>query len=402
MRLAIAAVIAAACGHPDARARQPSSQPSSQPLAQPAPEPAVAPVAPEPRQPSPTADPNADQQVRLAAIQKAMNDLTPAMQACWASVAVERFDIFGELQAFVEIEKTGAKVTFTSDSAHHPKLAACVAQVLAKYPWAPPLYGQAIKLPFRFHSQDGQNAIDRALVPWNGQDKVAVAVLLDEANSNNAAASMFELAIAGGGTTELRASQRAELWYFLGPGEVRIGTAKRTVAAGDMMYVPTAGGREVAATAGDLHAMIVAVPGGREGAARAGALPTPTMQVKSGYVGPVFLPAKDAKSYPRGGGSVAIFAEPATIKDKTLAASILELPAGAAIPEHVHAKESELLYMLAGNGTLTVKGVAQPVTATSVVQIPPDTKHAFTATTAVRAVQIYTPAGPEQRFKAKP
>ena len=43
-----------------------------------------------------------------------------------------------------------------------------------------------------------------------------------------------------------------------------------------------------------------------------------------------------------------------------------------------------------------------PVTATSVIQIPPSTKHAFVATAAVRAVQIYTPAGPEQRFKQKP
>jgi hypothetical protein len=34
-----------------------------------------------------------------------------------------------------------------------------------------------------------------------------------------------------------------------------------------------------------------------------------------------------------------------------------------------------------------------------VVQIPPNTPHAFTASAAVRAVQVYTPAGPEQRFK---
>jgi hypothetical protein len=39
------------------------------------------------------------------------------------------------------------------------------------------------------------------------------------------------------------------------------------------------------------------------------------------------------------------------------------------------------------------------VTPTSVIQIPPNTKHAFAATAAVRAVQVYTPAGPEQRFK---
>ena len=65
----------------------------------------------------------------------------------------------------------------------------------------------------------------------------------------------------------------------------------------------------------------------------------------------------------------------------------------------MHAGETELLYILAGGGTLNVGGVDLPVTPTTVVQIPKHTRHAFTATSAVRAVQIYTPAGPEQQFK---
>jgi quercetin dioxygenase-like cupin family protein len=110
------------------------------------------------------------------------------------------------------------------------------------------------------------------------------------------------------------------------------------------------------------------------------------------------LPASGAKTY----GRATIFADAGTIHDKTLAASILALPAGATVAEHVHAGETELLYVLAGGGTMTVGGVALPVTATSVVQIPKHTRHAFTAASDLRAVQIYTPAGPEQRFKAHP
>jgi len=77
-----------------------------------------------------------------------------------------------------------------------------------------------------------------------------------------------------------------------------------------------------------------------------------------------------------------------------------EMIAAAAVPEHVHPNESELLYILEGSGTMTVAGTQLAVTPTSVVQIPPHTKHSFTAAADVRAVQIYTPAGPEQRFKA--
>jgi len=229
-------------------------------------------------------------------------------------------------------------------------------------------------------------------------------VLLDENNAGNDAASMFELAIAAGGTTGRRWVDRTEIWYFLGAGEVRWAgggghDGSAAVAAGDMMYAPKGSVREVAAPAGDLHAMVVMVPGGREGAARGGALPTREAQgTVSVHSSPRILRAADAKTF----GPATIYADAATIHETTLAASILALPAGATVAEHAHADETELLYVLAGGGTMTAGGVNLPVTATSVVQIPKHTKHAFAATSAVRAVQIYTPAGPEQRFKAHP
>jgi quercetin dioxygenase-like cupin family protein len=112
----------------------------------------------------------------------------------------------------------------------------------------------------------------------------------------------------------------------------------------------------------------------------------------------VILPAAGATTY----GPATIYADAGAIHDKTLAASILAMPAGARVAEHAHAGETELLYVLAGGGTMTVAGVELAVTPTSVVQIPKNTRHAFVATSAVRALQIYTPAGPEQRFKAQP
>ncbi len=339
------------------------------------------------------------QEEQLAAIQKAMNELDEATQSCWAASAVARFDIEGELTAQIEIVPGTANVLMVRDTTRTPALAACVTTVLASYPWAPPLRGQTIQLPFKFRAPDGQNVIDRALVPWNGQAKVSMAVLLDEHNSGNAAASMIEVAIANGGTTTLRSPDRAELWYFLGPARVSgMGAAKPiTVAAGDMMYMSKGGAREVQATSGDVHAVLVMVPGGPEGAGRAGALPTPPVgAIRSALVGPMVMFAAKAKTF----GPSTIYLEPAVVKEAPLSASVLAMPAGANVAEHVHANEAELLYILEGTGTMTVKGVKQAVTATSVVQIPANTKHAFSATSAVRALQIYTPAGPEQRFKA--
>jgi quercetin dioxygenase-like cupin family protein len=348
--------------------------------------------------------PAASQEETLAAIQKAMNELDEATQTCWAASAVERFDIEGELTARIDIggpTQGATSVTVLQDTVRNPRLATCVTAVLTGYRWAPPLYGQSIQLPFKFRAPDGQNVIDRSLVPWNGQGKISIAVLLDEHNTGNPAASMLEVAIPAGGTTTLRSPDRTELWYFLGPATVGgMGAeGQKSVAAGDMMYMRAGGAREIKATNGDVHAVLVLVPGGPEGSARAGALPTPPVgPVRSALVGPRVLPASAAKAY----GPALIYGEPANLGDNQLSAAVLTVKAGVSVAEHVHAKETELLYVLEGSGTMTVKGVAQVVGPTSVVQIPANTKHAFTATTAVRAVQIYTPAGPEQRFKAKP
>jgi quercetin dioxygenase-like cupin family protein len=170
------------------------------------------------------------------------------------------------------------------------------------------------------------------------------------------------------------------------------------VAAGDMAFVARGGAREILATAGDVHAVISLVPGGKEGSARAGALPTREVtSIRSAPVGAMLFPAAKAKTF----GPATMYIEPATLTNTPASAEILALPAGATVAEHVHANETEVLYVLEGSGTMTVSGTTLAVTSTSVVQIPPNTKHSFSASAAVRALQIYTPAGPEQRFKKK-
>ena len=353
---------------------------------------------------APADAPSASDEEKLAAIQKAMNELDEAMQGCWAAAATERFDIEGDVKAQIDIgSPAGTAATVIEDTTRNKRITDCVAAVLQGYAWAPPLYGQSIQLPFRFRAPAGQNVIDRKLVAWNGQGNKAVslAVLIDDANTGNDAASMIEVALAAGGSLGMRTATRTELWYFLGPATVAaVGKqGQQQVAAGDMAYVPKGGARDVIASGSDVHAVLVLLPGGKEGAARAGALPTPPVDaVRSAPVGATILRASAAKTF----GPATIYAEPAVTSDKTFSAAILQLKAGAAVPEHVHAGETELLYVLAGAGTMTIAGTQIAVTPTSVVQIPPNTKHAFIASADVKALQIYTPAGPEQRFKNPP
>jgi quercetin dioxygenase-like cupin family protein len=384
MRALIAAALVAACSQPAKPVRR---------------DPPLGGGAEQPRNPPPdAAGPN--QEEKLAAIQKAMNELDEAAQGCWAMAATDRFDIEGELTLMIDITATSAKAQVVTDTARNGKLAACLVQLLGSYRWAPPLHGETIQLPFKFRAPDGQSVIDRKLVEWHGQSNLSVAVLLDENNTANAAASMFEVAIAPRASTGMRVADRSELWYFLGEVEVKsvtgTGAARKTISermpAGSMMFVPKGSAREVIAARPDMHAMVAVVPGGREGTARAGALPT--IEQATGASLPLLL--KTGTTF----GPATIFLDASVLKSTPLAGSILELAAGASVPEHVHANETELLYILEGSGTMTIGGQDVAVTPTSVIQIPPNTKHAFAAGgTRVRAVQLYTPAGPEQRFK---
>jgi quercetin dioxygenase-like cupin family protein len=354
--------------------------------------------------------PSASQEEKLAAIQHAMNQLDEAAQGCWAAAATERFDIEGELTVRVEVGATRSATEIMRDTARNPTLARCLADLLAQYTWPPPLHGQAIQLPFSFAAPYGQSVIDRQLVQHVTQGPLKIAVILDDLNTGNPAASILWVGIGKGASTGVRQTERAELWYFLTGADVKyshrqaggagVGRAGQVMQDGDMMFVPPGAVREVVATAnGPAAAVVVLLPGGREGTARMGTLPTREYTVtKTAAPGPKLLLARDAKTY----GPATIYAEPAITKDAPFSASVLQLPANANVAEHVHAGETELLYVLDGSGTMTIAGQPIAITPTSVIQIPPNTKHAFTAATPVRALQLYTPAGPEQRFKKKP
>lgn len=368
-----------------------------------------APLTPEPAPAAAPAKTEAEQQAeRLAAIQHAMNQLDEGAQQCWAAAAaVEGYQLAGDLAALVEITAPRASVQVTRNTSGSVRLSACVSELLARYPWAPPLAGQAIALPFAFRAPSGQSVIDRRFVPAIGQGSVAVATLLDERNTANSAASMFEVTVAASASTGLRVASRTEAWFFLGSGEVGAvldarGQAQR-VNGGDLLLVPAGSARKLEATAGaPLRAVLVVTPGGIEGSARAGALPTPEAPLTKTAPTAAFtlLRATDAKRYPRPGGEVSLLLDPATTKQPALSAAILSFAAGTAVPLHQHAAETELLYILEGAGTLTIGEATLPVEPSSVLQLPRGVPHAFLASAPLRALQLYTPAGPEQRFKA--
>ena len=74
---------------------------------------------------------------------------------------------------------------------------------------------------------------------------------------------------------------------------------------------------------------------------------------------------------------------------------------GAGAPNHRHPESEEILYILSGQGTMTLGGKQIDVSKDMAIRIPAGVEHAFRVTgkKAIELVQVYRPAGPEQRFK---
>ncbi len=339
---------------------------------------------------------------RLAAVDFAINQLDEASQLCWASAsAVDGFELAGAMHFRVDIEAAATTVAVLEDDTKNARLRDCMVQLLTAFRWAPPLYGQSIELPFAFRAPVRQSVIDRRLVPFRSVGAEgrapAVAVLLDERNAGNSAASMFALQLPSGVSTGARLAARSELWYFLAPGVVRSGKQQLTVAAGDVVWVPANSVRDVQASAASA-AVLLTMPGGVEGSARAGALATPLVTADAANSGKlVKFAALQAKALPTPTGTATIVADG---KALPAAVTLLQFRAGASVPPHHHDRESEWLYVLAGRAHVTIEGITLAVDANSVVQIPAGIEHSAVISEDFRAVQFYTPGGPEQRFKA--
>jgi quercetin dioxygenase-like cupin family protein len=340
---------------------------------------------------------------RTAAIEQAMGVLDAVAHQCWAAAATDDYQLAGDVSILVSVDDAGVGAAeVRSDTTNDEVLTRCLVSVVGAYAWPPPMYGGATLLPFAFAAPNGQNLIDRALVP---EVASGARVLLDAKNSGNAAVSMFELTVPAGETAKPTASARDEVWIFL--DEPAAGSVPKAKPL-DAIYLPAGAARAPAARAeAPLRVLIVSVPGGTEDATRAsGVLPASPAKLPKKTdkkaVRPFVAGADGAFQAPRPGvGTVVIMVEPDRVKGAAMAVSTLDLDATAAIPTHVHDGSTEVLYLLEGGGSMTIDGVELPVTATSVVQIPAGVAHSFTASAASRAIQIYTPPGPEQRFKQK-
>lgn len=391
------AVLIGACGGGGGAARAPSAPPA-------APDPGVEDSG------APADDASA---AAVAAVERAVNQNNAAIHGCWARGAADDFHLEGEVVLSVVIGGGGAaeRVQVVRDTTGDAVLVDCLKELWAANPWPAGVFAASdtIQLPpFRFGAVDGQNVVSSRDVPRRplGDAGPAAAstaqVLLHPDNTGNGAAAMTLLEMAPGMKVPRHRHAAAELLLILS-GEGAMGG--RRVRAGDGIYIPAGAPHQID---NDRSAPMTAVqlyaPAGPERRFLGQSDPS-TQPVEGKGRSPAvrITSAARARAYPilGGKGRAQIVFDAGQVTDDAASLIALTFEPGTEVPAHVHDGSSEYLLLLEGKGVMIIDGAEVPISPGDAIQIPSGIEHGFRAApgAVVKAVQFYTPAGPEQRFK---
>ena len=364
-------------------------------------------------------------ELRIAAVQHAVNSTAKQRHRCWELAAADDFKLHGQivLSVVFGIDSLVDEVTAIVDEPKDAVLTECVAALYKQFKW-PAVFadGITIHLPLTFYVPRGQYTvslgdIDRAAPGRNfvaSDGKLKGTVVLDAANTGNPVAAMTALEIHGGRTIALHTHRAAELLYVgKGTGVVfgqRGPRAGTKVRAGSAVFVAPGVPHGFVHTGSDPAKLLqLYVPAGPEGRFLGREDPgTLAVSPKARARGPgpvvVHRDAVAPLSILGGKGTVRILLEGARTGDKSAYLGEIELAAGGHVPRHRHRHATELLMIVEGSGVLRVSETEFPVGPGSAIQVPANLEHSFDVTSAgpVRAVQFYSPAGPEQRFRGTP
>jgi mannose-6-phosphate isomerase-like protein (cupin superfamily) len=398
--------------------REPTTPPATEPRA---PE-AAAPQGPareqSPEQRAAETEEARAQAAVVAAIEQAVNQTRAAVHDCWARAAADDYRLAGRVTLRVQFDRASEPpaVTAGDDEPGDPVLTRCLVAVYQAHAWPAELAATTIEIPFAFEAPDQQYTVraeDVPSVPLIGPFQART--LLHTNNTGNPAVSLVLATMkpspdAPFVSWEAPADDLTRLFYVI-EGAAKLATERGgkavRLAAGQAVVVPP--GMSYAlrfAPNAPLTMVEIAVPGSGVvglvlGAPTEGATPARRDRRKAR------LPAVQTRPqvFPIAGGQaeIAIFYDRA---GGLAAASLGVITArpGMRIPAHVHERETEMVLILEGTGTMTIDGETHRIAPMTAIQIPPGVEHAvlFDGDGPVRALQVYTPSGPEQRFKQPP
>jgi quercetin dioxygenase-like cupin family protein len=315
----------------------------------------------------------------------------PKLHRCWEKAAADDYRVEGQMSVRLVVGDGGVarSVEPRDDTTKKPALIACVRQAFAGSHVDGFAAGDAVEVPVVFRAEPNRTVRAADVTPWSGP-RLLARVLVDGRSAAAEKASLVLFEVAPGGNAQL-APADATLVVVVADGKVT--SSGKVLEVGDAILVPPRAPLGLVSATG-AKVLGLYTPPGAEGRYRG----MRVAAVKPAGKGRIYTAAA-ATTYQLAAkkGSVRMMVDGAP----EAYAGWIELAAGAAVAEHVHQNEAEIIYVLAGAGEMTIDGQKYPVEPGMAVHVPPGAIHGFrvTSTMPVEAVQFYTPSGPEKRFK---
>ncbi|HEX4404132.1 MAG TPA: cupin domain-containing protein [Polyangia bacterium] len=353
---------------------------------------------------------------------------------CFEKALADSLDVAGKIELAVDVGDDGhvTKTAPALDEAQSPVLLACLQASAATWSFAGIDPGSTVIVPLSFDSQPAQFSIRAADAPDHGPAVAAkpakgkrtgpsagplfsVKLLVDEKTMRARQASLSMLTVSPASRIAMHKHPGAEILYVL-KGHARIlsqpGTPPEKLDEGMAIYIPAGAphaienmGRQSSAVMLDYF-----VPMGPERVYRdptdvAGRAAFEVLHdVPAAPAPPVgFVVVNAAKVAPLtiAGGKAHVrklFTRENTGKEAAYL-GVLEAEPGLTIPVHSHTS-AEILYVVSGGGVVDIGAEPVRLEPDVAVHIPEGQPHLlqFSGPDKTVMIQLYAPAGPEQRY----
>jgi quercetin dioxygenase-like cupin family protein len=312
-----------------------------------------------------------------------------------------------------------------------PVLIACLCESAATWTLAGIDPGSTVIVPLAFEGQAAQFSVKVKDAPDHGPPAppgkkkgapaptppFSVKLLVDEATMRAQKAALTQLTIGPANRIAMHKHPGAEVLYVLngharvlGPAGVapaKLDEGMAILIPGGMPHAIENMGRTSSAVLLDVFAPMGPErvyrdpkdPAGRAAFEVIRGAPPPAAGVKF-----TVASAADADTLPvfAGKGKIKPLIEPAKTGNDALYVGILEVDPGAVVTRNTHNGSAEILYVMSGAGDVTIGSEKIAFGAEEALHIPDGQPHAakFTGPEKTIMVQVFAPAGPEERYRA--
>ena len=356
---------------------------------------------------------------------------------CFEKALADTLDVSGRIELAVDVGDQGkiTKAVPAVDEVKSPVLLACLQETAQLWTMVGIDSGSTVIVPLTFASQASQFTIKAADAPDRGPPAPAhkrkglqvgvapysVKLLIDEATMHAKNASLSLLSIAPANRIAMHRHPGAEVLYLV-KGHMRVvgpqGTAPENVHEGTAIYISANMPHALENMGRSAPAVVVQIfsPLGPErvyrnskdeaGRAAFEVIRDPRQAIAPEGARIVAVPVSKGASHSIAGGKAKarFLLDESSIGSQDIYLGLLEAEPGAEVARHSHEGSEELLYVLSGDGgELTVGSDKLRFGPEQAIHLPDDQPHAvkFHGDSKTVILQVYAPAGPEQRFKGK-